>query len=121
MKAIQLGLSEVGRLLLPIAILFLLGAVGLGWLVKSLFILLGFLILAPIVGLIGFQWWLRRNLFQAACPVCQVELMSLNRSEFQCPSCGEPLKAESGHLVRLTPPGTIDVNAVEVTAQSVDD
>jgi hypothetical protein len=115
MKNLQGGLAEVSRFLLPFAVLWLLGTIGLGWLVKSFFILIGFLLLTPVIAFLGFRWWLQRSLVQASCPVCSYELVSLNGSEFTCPSCGEALKADNGAFQRLTPPGTIDVNAVEVT------
>jgi len=121
LKNFQMGLSEISRLLLPFAVLWLLGAAGLGWLVKSFFILVGLILIAPVVAFFGLRWWLKRNLIQSACPVCHHEFVSLNRSNFPCPSCNEPLHAENGHFTRLTPPGTIDVNAVEVTAQRLDD
>jgi hypothetical protein len=121
LKNFQLGMSEVSRWLLPFFIIWLLGAIGLGWLVKSLLILFGLILLAPILAFVGFQWWLKRNLVQAECPVCHYEIMSLNRSEFRCPSCSEPLKAENGQFHRLVPPGTIEVNAVEVPVQQIDD
>jgi hypothetical protein len=120
-KNLQLGLTEVSRLLLPFAILWLLGAVGLGWLVKSFFILIGLIFITPVIAFLGFRWWLKRNLVQAACPVCQFEFVSLNRTEFRCPNCNEPLKAENGCFKRLSPPGTIDVSAVEVPAQPIKD
>ncbi len=119
---LQIGLAEISRLLLPFAIIWLLGSLGLGWLVKSFFILLLLLLLMPVLAFLGFRWWLSRNLVQAKCPVCSYEFMSLNASEFNCPSCGEPLKAENGAFQRLTPPGTIDVSAVEVqTTRRLDD
>jgi predicted RNA-binding Zn-ribbon protein involved in translation (DUF1610 family) len=120
-KNFQLGLAEISRLLLPFAILWLLGAIGLGWLVKSFFILLVLILITPVLAFFGFRWWLKRNLIEAACPVCQHQFISLNKTEFSCPSCSEPLIAENGHFSRLTPPGTIDVSAVEVPAQKIED
>lgn len=120
-KNIQVGLTEISRLLLPFAVIWLLGAIGLGWLVQSFFILLGLLLLAPIIAFFGFRWWLSRNVIQSSCPVCNFEFVGLNKTEFTCPSCGEALIAENGHFNRLAPPGTIDVNAVEVQAQTLED
>lgn len=118
---LQIGLAEVSRLLLPLAIILLLGAVGLGWLVKSFLILLGLIILAPVLAFVGFRWWLSRNVVPSHCPVCQIEFVGLKHTEFRCPNCSEPLRAEHGKFERLTPPGTIDVSAVEVPAQQLDD
>lgn len=121
LKNLQIGMAEVSRLLLPFLIIWLLGAIGLGWLVKSLLILFGLLLLAPILAFVGFRWWIKRNLIQSQCPVCHYEFVSLNKSEFRCPNCSEPLKAENGHFSRLVPAGTIDVNAVEVPVQQIED
>lgn len=120
-RNLQVGLTEVSRFLLPFLIIWFLGAIGLGWLVNSLLILFGLLLIAPILVFVGFRWWLKRNLVQGACPVCSYEIVGLNKGEIQCPSCGEPLKVENGRFNRLTPPGTIDVNAVEVSVQTLED
>jgi len=106
---------------MPLGILLLLSAIGLGWLVKSFFILLGILLLTPAIGFVGFRWWLQRNLVQGKCPVCSTDLVGLNQAELSCPNCGELLKIEQGSISRLAPPGTIDVVAVDVSAQSHDD
>lgn len=121
LRTLQTGMTEVSRLLFPFLLIWLLGAIGLGWLVKSLLILVALLLVAPVIVFIGFRWWLKRNLIQAECPVCQYEFVSLNQSEFRCPNCSEPLKAEQGRFTRLVPPGTIDVSAVEVTVQKIED
>lgn len=121
LRNLQIGMAEASRWLFPLFIIWLLGAIGLGWLVKSLLFLFAFLLIAPLIAFIGLRWWLKRNLVQSQCPVCGYEAVSLNQSEFRCPSCSEPLKAENGHFNRLQPPGTIDVNAVEVSAQIIDE
>jgi hypothetical protein len=100
---------------------FLLGSVGLGWVVNGFLIFLALLLILPAIAWIGMSWWLQRNLVQDQCPVCNYEITGFNKSEFRCPNCGEPLKAESGHFQRLTPPGTIDVQAVEVSVQQLED
>jgi hypothetical protein len=99
----------------------LLGSIGLGWLVNGFLILLALLILMPIIAFWAFRWWLQRNLVEDRCPVCNYEFTGFNRTECRCPNCAEPLKVESGHFQRLTPPGTIDVEAVEVSVQQLED
>lgn len=121
LKNLQIGLSEASRLLLPFAVIWLLGSIGLGWLVKSFFIVLGLLLITPVLAFFGFRWWLRKNVVQASCPVCRYEFASLNKTEFRCPSCNESLRAENGQFNRLTPPGTIDVSAVEVPVQVIEE
>lgn len=97
-----------------VAICLLLGSLGLGWLVKSVLVIIGLAVITPIIGFLGFFWWLRRSIVQADCPVCTYPIQGVNGSEVQCTNCGEVLKVERGRLVRETPPDTIDVVAVEV-------
>jgi hypothetical protein len=97
-----------------VAICLLLGSLGLGWLVKSALIVIGLAIITPIIGFLGFFWWLRRSIVQAECPVCSYPLQGIDGSEIQCANCGELLNVDRGRLVRDTPPDTIDAIAVEV-------
>lgn len=120
-KGFQLTLASIGNWIIVLAVVWLLGSVGLGWLINSVLILIGFLLITPIIAFIGLRWWLNRNLIIDKCPVCSYEFTALNQTQFQCPSCGEPLKVEGGNFSRLTPPGTIDVSAVEINAQQIED
>jgi hypothetical protein len=120
-KLFQFNLSGLTRWLVVLTTVLLLGSVGLGWLVNGFLILLGFLLISPVIAWVGLRWWLRRNLVEDKCPVCAYEFTGFNRTECQCPSCGESLKVEQGHFYRFTPPGTIDVEAVEVSARQLED
>lgn len=120
-KILQFNLSSIGYWLTLLALVWLLGSIGLGWLVKSFFILLGIIMVAPAIAFFVFRWWVKRNLVEDQCPVCGYEFTGFNRTEFSCPSCKEPLQVEKGHFQRLTPPGTIDVEAVEVSARQLED
>jgi ribosomal protein S27E len=120
LRSVQLTLAGASRWLTFLALIWLLGLAGLGWLVKSFLVLVGFICLAPVIVFLGFRWWLKRNLVQAQCPVCRAEVAGINQTQIQCSSCGEALKVEKGQISRLTPPGTIDVQAIEVPAQSID-
>lgn len=120
-KTLQFSLSGLSPWLTLIVIIWFLGAIGLGWLVKSFLILVGLIIITPVIAFFGFRLWLKRNLIQDECPVCAYSFAGLNQTQCQCPNCGEQLKIDQGHFVRLTPPGTIDVEAVEVSAKRLDD
>lgn len=120
-KLFQVNLSSASSWLTLIAVIWLLGMIGLGWLVKSFLVLVGLLFLAPVVAFVGFRWWLKRSLVADQCPVCSYQFTGLNQTQFQCPSCGETLRAEKNHFQRLTVPGTIDVEAVEVSVQKLED
>ena len=120
-NSFELKLPDLRNWLVILFVIWVLTSLGLGWFVKSVLLVVGFLLVLPIVGFVGFRWWLKRNLVTAPCPVCNYEVTGLNQTQCSCPSCGEPLKIEQGHLLRLTPPGTIDVQAVDVSVQSLED
>jgi energy-coupling factor transporter transmembrane protein EcfT len=117
----QFNLSGIGCWLTLLLVCWGLGAIGLGWLVNSFFVLLGLLAIAPLIAWYVFRWWVQRNLVEDQCPVCSYPFSGFNGTDCRCPNCGEPLKVEGGHFKRLTPPGTIDVEAIEVPAQSFED
>lgn len=48
---------------------------------------------------------------------CEYEFMGLNHTDVQCPNCGENLTVNGGKFERVAPEGTIDVTAVEVPTQ----
>jgi hypothetical protein len=114
----QINFSGIGCWLTVIAIAWLLGAVGLGWLVKSIAVLFVLILAAPILAFIGFRWWLNRNLVEGTCPVCQTPLTGLNKTQTVCPNCRTPLQVNSKGFERFTPEGTVEVSAVDVTDSS---
>lgn len=120
-KILQFDLSGAKFWLTLLAIAWLLGTIGLGWLVKSFLVLMGLILLLPVIGFVGLRWWWQRNFVADRCPVCSHEFTGFNNTQFQCPSCGEPLQIEKGHFQRLTPPGTIDVEAIEVSARQLEE
>ncbi|MDY6784251.1 MAG: hypothetical protein SW833_17175 [Cyanobacteriota bacterium] len=117
----QFNLSGLGCWLTVLLVCWVLGSVGLGWLVNGFFIVAGLLLVAPVIGWYGFRWWVRRNLVEDQCPACSFQFSGFNGTDCRCPNCGEPLKVEGGQFKRLTPPGTIDVEAVEVSASALED
>jgi len=40
---------------------------------------------------------------------------------FKCPNCGENLTVQKGHFQRFAPEGTIDVTAIEVPSQRLEE
>lgn len=120
-KLLQLNTSGFGCWASIILTVFILTSVGLGWIINGFIILIALLFIVPVVAFWGFQWWLRRKLIQDRCPVCSYEFTGFKNTEFNCPSCGEALQVEAESFSRMTPPGTIDVDAVEVSAQSIEE
>lgn len=120
-KLLQLNTSGLGCWASVILLVFLLTSLGLGWVINGFIILIGLLFIAPVIAFFGFQWWLKRKLVQAECPVCSYEFTGFQNTEFNCPSCGEALQVEAENFSRITPPGTIDVDAVEVSAKRINE
>ena len=121
LKKLQFNFEKIRPWLTLLAIAWLLASLGLGWLVNSLVIILGLLFLLPVIAFFGFRWWLQKNLVTNQCPVCGYELTGINNSQVQCANCGEQLLVKNFQFQRFTPEGTIDVKAVEVQAQSLED
>ncbi len=117
----QFNLSGIGVWVVLLAIAWLLGMIGLGWLVKSVLVLIGLLVVTPVIAFFALRWWLKRNVVEAQCPVCGVSSAGINGTQLRCPSCSEPLRVDQGHFYRITPPGTVDVEAVEVIAKQIED
>ena len=120
-KKLQFNFEKIRPWLTLLAIAWLLASLGLGWLVNSLVIILGLLFLLPVIAFFGFRWWLQKNLVTNQCPVCGYELTGVNNSQVQCANCGEQLLVKNFQFQRFTPEGTIDVKAVEVQSQSLED
>ncbi len=117
-RNIQLNSSGLGCFLTFILIAALLTSVGLGWIVNGFIILMLLIPVTIALGIFGFQWWLKRNLVEDACPVCSYRFTGLNNAVAQCPSCGEPIQIVDRSFQRRTPPGTVDVSAVDVEAST---
>lgn len=112
-KLLQYNTSGLGCWGSLIFIAIITGIFGFGWVVNGFLIILALLFVAPILAFWGFQWWLKRKLVQDRCPVCNYEFTGFKNTEFNCPSCGEALQIEKSNFSRITPPGTIDVDAVD--------
>ena len=118
---LQHNFEKIRPWLTLLAIVWLLGALGLGWLVNSLLIIFALLLVTPVIAFFVFRWWLQRNLVTDNCPVCEFEITGLNNTQLQCPNCGEKLSLKNNKLSRFAPEGTIDVTAVEVQNRSLED
>ncbi|TYQ27966.1 hypothetical protein PseudUWO310_14835 [Pseudanabaena sp. UWO310] len=102
--------SGVRFWLTALLIFWTLSTIGLGWLVNSFFILIGLVTFVPVIAFFGLQWWIKRSIVTSDCPVCDATFNASRSSQFQCPNCGEPLQEQQNKFVRLSPPGTIDID-----------
>ena len=120
-KFVWLNNFGISCLLIFLLLGLFLSLVGLSWFVNSFLILVALIFIAPVIILWRIRWWLQRDLVEDKCPVCSYEFTGLNKTEGQCPNCGEPLKIEEGHFHSVISPDTIDIDAVEVSANQLED
>lgn len=99
---------------------WLLGAIGLSGIVKSIFALVLFLMLTPVIVLIVARFWIKKNLVEGSCPVCNQSLTSLKSVKLSCPNCATQLMTTTEDFERFSPEGVIDVQAVDIQSSSVD-
>lgn len=116
----QVRFPGLGCWLFILGAAWLLGAIGLSGIVKSIFALVAFLVLAPVVVLLVARFWLKRNLVEGDCPVCDQSLTSLKNVKLTCPSCSTTLMTTEEGFDRFAPEGVIDVQAVDVQSSPVD-
>ena len=116
----QVRFPSLGCWLFVLGAAWLLGAIGLGGIVKSIFALVAFLILVPVITLIVARFWLKRNLVEGNCPVCEQSLTSLKSVKLACPNCTTQLVTTADGFERFAPDGIIDVQAVDIQSSTVD-
>jgi hypothetical protein len=116
-KFVTVNQSGLGCGLTILAGALLLSAIGLKWVVNGIAIIILLSFITPVVGFWVFRWWLKRKLVESDCPVCHYQFTGFDGQECRCPSCGEVLQVENGKFTRFTPPGTIDVEAVDVSVK----
>ena len=117
---LQVRFPGLGCWLFVLGTAWLLGAIGLGTIIKSLFALALFILLAPVLVFAGLRFWIKRNLVEGNCPVCEQPLTSLKNLKMPCPNCGTELSVTGDGFERLAADGVIDVRAVNVQASAVD-
>ena len=96
-------------------------AIGLSGVIKSLFALVAFLVLAPVLAFLGLQFWVKRNLVEGNCPVCEQSLTGVKSLKIPCPNCGTEVVATADGFERAAADGVIDVQVVDVQASSAAD
>jgi len=120
-KVFQYNTSGLGCWGSLILVVLITATFGFGWIVNSFLIILTLLFVVPVLGFLGLQWWLKRKLVQDQCPVCNYEFTGFKNTQFECPSCGETLQTDKSGFSRITPLGTIDVDAVDVSVQVIEE
>ena len=119
-KGLYLNISGIGVWVTIFAVIWLLSSIGLGWIVKSVVVLIFLLLLAPVIAYFAFRWWFKRNVIESSCPVCSHDFVGINNAQTRCPNCGETIAVQDKKFVRYNPPGTVDVDVVDVSVKELD-
>ncbi len=116
---LQVRFPGLGCWLFVLGAFWLIGAIGIGGLIKSVFAIVLFVVLAPVLAFFALQFWVKRNLVNGSCPVCSQTLAGLKNSKMPCPNCGTELAVTGDGFERSAPEGVIDIQAVDVQASNV--
>ena len=117
---LQVRFPGLGCWLFILVAFWLIGAIGIGSILKFTFALILFIFLAPVLAFLALQFWIRRNLVNGNCPVCEQSLAGLKNSKMPCPNCGTELSVTAEGFERFAPEGIIDIQAVNVQSSTVD-
>lgn len=116
---LQVRFPGLGCWLFILGAVWLLGAIGIGGVIKSVFALVLFVVLAPVLAFLALQFWVKRNLVQGNCPVCEQPLAGLKNSKMPCINCGTELSVTGEGFERFATDGVIDIQAVDIQASDV--
>ena len=113
---LQIRFPGLGCWLFILTAVWLLSAIGLSGVIKSIFGLVLFLLLVPVLAFFALRFWVKRNLVTGNCPVCEQPLTSLKSIKIPCPNCGTELSTTKEGFERLATDGVIDIQAVDIQA-----
>lgn len=116
---LQVRFPGLGCWVFVLGAAWLLGAVGLSGIIKSIAVLVLIVMLAPVLAFFGLQFWLKRNLVNEGCPVCDQTLTGLRGAKVICPSCSTELVATSDGFERTATEGVIDIQAVDIQSSAI--
>ena len=115
---LQVRFPGLGCWVFVLGTIWLLGAIGLSGIIKFTAALVLFFMLAPVLAFVGVRFWLKRNLINGACPVCEQTLAGLKSSNLTCPNCATELIATAEGFERVAADGVIDIQAVDIQANA---
>lgn len=115
---LQRQFPGLGCWLLVLGFLWIVGAIGLKGLIGSLLVVILFIVLAPVLAFIALQLWIKRNLTEGNCPVCDQSLVGLRDAKLLCPNCSTELLVTQTGFERFAGEGIIDVQAVDVPSSA---
>lgn len=88
----------------------------IGFIFDSFLFLFSFVTVVPVLAVLGFRWWLSRQLVRGECPSCGASITAVKGKSFPCPSCGNTVYGESSGNFSVKDPtsATIDIDAKQI-------
>ncbi len=111
---LQVRFPGLGCWLFAFIAIWVIGAIGITGILKSIFAVILFLVLAPVLLSVAVRFWLKRNVVTGNCPVCEQSLVCIKQSKTICPNCATEVTATSDGFERVAADGVIDVQAVDI-------
>lgn len=108
--------SPSGQLVLWGLLFWLIFTGRIGIIFDSFLILFGVMTIVPVLAILGFRWWINRQLVQGTCPSCGTSVTGLRGQAFKCTVCGRPVQGENTGNFSVKDPSsaTIDIDAKEI-------
>lgn len=107
--------SPTGQLVLWAGLAWLVFTGRIGMLLDSFLVLFAVLTIVPVLAVVGFRWWINRQLVQGTCPSCGAQVTGLRNQAFKCMTCGNTVMGERGDFsVKDPSSATIDIDAKEI-------
>lgn len=109
--------STSGQIILWGGLVWLVVTGRIGVLFDSFLILFAIVTIVPVIALLGFRWWINRQVVRGTCPSCGANVTSLRGQTFQCTSCGSTMQDEDRGNFSVKDPSsaTIDIDAKEIS------
>lgn len=108
--------SPSGQLVLWAGLIWLVLTGRIGVLFDSFLVLFAVVSIVPVLAIVGFRWWINRQLVKGVCPNCGAQVTGLKNQPFQCMTCGNTVQGERGDFsVKDPSKATIDIDAKEIS------
>lgn len=108
--------SPPGQVMLWAGLVWLVITGRIGFIFDSFLVLFAFVTIVPVLAVLGFRWWLSRQLVQGTCPSCGSVVTGLKGQSFPCTVCGNTVQGETTGNFSVKDPtsATIDIDAKEI-------
>ncbi|PXF46942.1 hypothetical protein BWQ96_03280 [Gracilariopsis chorda] len=108
--------SPSGQVVLWGGLVWLVLTGRIGIIFDSFLVLFAVVTIVPVAAMLGFRWWINRQLVQGTCPSCGASVTGLKGRAVNCAVCGNIVETENTGNFSVKDPSsaTIDIDAKEI-------